>query len=121
LAEDNLMNQTLAVKMLQKLGHSVEVVANGRLALEKVKSDSLDLVLMDGHMPEMDGLVATRAIRQWESVRGTHIPIIAMTAMAMKGDKEACLVAGMDAFVAKPISMKALREAIQQVMDAITP
>jgi PAS domain S-box-containing protein len=121
LAEDNPMNQTLAVKMLQKLGHSVEVVANGRLALEKVKSDSLDLVLMDGHMPEMDGLVATRAIRQWESVRGTHIPIIAMTAMAMKGDKEACLVAGMDAFVAKPISMKALREAIQQVMDAITP
>jgi PAS domain S-box-containing protein len=118
LAEDNLMNQKLAVRMLQKLGHSVEVVGNGLDALEKVKSDSLDLVFMDGHMPEMDGLVATRAIREWETVRGTHIPIIAMTAMAMSGDREACLTAGMDGFVTKPISMKAIQEAIDQVMHA---
>jgi PAS domain S-box-containing protein len=116
LAEDNLMNQKLAVRMLQKLGHTVEVVANGLDALERVKSNSIDLVFMDGHMPEMDGLVATRAIRQWESVRGTHIPIIAMTAMAMSGDREACLTAGMDGFVTKPISMKAIQEAIEQVM-----
>jgi signal transduction histidine kinase/CheY-like chemotaxis protein len=117
LAEDNLMNQKLAERMLEKLGHRVEVVANGLQALERVKSEAFDLVFMDGHMPEMDGLGATRAIRQWESIRGRHIPIIAMTAMAMKGDKEACLMAGMDGFISKPISMKAIQEAIGQVID----
>jgi PAS domain S-box-containing protein len=117
LAEDNRINQMLAVRMLQKLGHRVEVVENGRQAMERVKSASIDLVFMDGHMPEMDGLVAARAIREWEGSRGSRIPIIAMTAMAMHGDKEACLKAGMDAFISKPINMKALQEAIQQVMD----
>jgi len=117
LAEDNLMNQKLAERMLEKLGHRVEVVANGLQALEKVKSETFDLVFMDGHMPEMDGLAATVAIRQWESIRGTHIPIIAMTAMAMKSDREACLRAGMDGFISKPISMKAIQDAIEQVMD----
>jgi PAS domain S-box-containing protein len=118
LAEDNLVNQMVATRMLQKLGYSVEVVENGRQALEKVKSGSIDLVFMDGHMPEMDGLAATRAIREWESRRGTHIPIIAMTAMAMNGDQEACLRAGMDAFIPKPIDMKVIRETIQQVISA---
>jgi CheY-like chemotaxis protein len=113
------MNQKLAERMLEKLGHRVEVVANGLQALEKVKSEAFDLVFMDGHMPEMDGLGATRAIRQWESTRGRHIPIIAMTAMAMKGDKEACLIAGMDGFISKPISMKAIQDAIEQVMGAV--
>jgi PAS domain S-box-containing protein len=117
LAEDNRINQMLAVRMLQKLGHRVEVVENGSLALEKATSASFDLIFMDGHMPEMDGLVATRAIREWESARGRHIPIIAMTAMAMQGDKEDCLKAGMDAFIPKPITMQALQETIQQVMD----
>jgi two-component system, sensor histidine kinase and response regulator len=93
------MNQRLVVRMSQELGHSVEVVANGLDALERVKSNSLDLVFMDGHMPETDGLVTTRAIHQWESARGTHIPIIAMTAMTMSGDRGACLAAGMDGFV----------------------
>jgi PAS domain S-box-containing protein len=120
LAEDNLVNQVLALKMLQKLGHTVEVVENGRQALEKVKSDEIDLVVMDGHMPEMDGIAATGAIREWESARGGHIPIIAMTAMAMPGDREACLEAGMDAFIPKPINMKALQETIELVMDAAT-
>src|SRR5205807_6895345 len=118
LAEDNLVNQTLARKMLQKLGHNVEVVQDGRQALEKVKSGSFDLVFMDGHMPEMDGLAASRAIREWESLRGTHIPIIAMTAMAMHGDREACIESGMDAFIPKPIALKTLEETIQLVMDA---
>jgi len=120
LAEDNLVNQVLALKMLQKLGHTVEVVENGRQALEKVKSAEIDLVVMDGHMPEMDGIAATGAIREWESARGEHIPIIAMTAMAMPGDREACLEAGMDAFIPKPINMKALQETIELVMDAAT-
>jgi PAS domain S-box-containing protein len=117
LAEDNRINQMLAVRMLQKLGYSVEVVENGRQALEKAKSDAFDLVFMDGHMPEMDGLVATRAIREWESDRGRRIPIIAMTAMAMQGDKEDCLKAGMDAFISKPITLQAIQDAIQQVMN----
>jgi PAS domain S-box-containing protein len=117
LAEDNRINQMLAARMLTKLGHSVEVVENGREALEKVKSTSIDLIFMDGHMPEMDGLVATRAIREWESGRATRVPIIAMTAMAMQSDKEACLEAGMDAFIAKPITIKAIQDAIHQVMD----
>ena len=118
LAEDNLVNQKVALRMLQKLGHIVEVVENGQQALEKVQSGSFDLVLMDGHMPEMDGLAATRAIREWEKYRNTHIPIIAMTAMAMEGDHEACLLAGMDAFIPKPVIMRILKETIQQVMDA---
>ncbi|HLJ30053.1 MAG TPA: response regulator [Candidatus Angelobacter sp.] len=119
LAEDNQMNQKLAVRMLQKLGHTVEVVENGLQALDRVKCEPFDLVFMDGHMPEMDGLAASRAIREWESIRGTHVPIIAMTAMAMKGDQEACLQAGMDAFIAKPVSMRALQETIQQVMATV--
>ena len=118
LAEDNIVNQRLAQKMLQKLGHLVEIVGNGREALDKVKSGAVDLVFMDCHMPEMDGLAASRAIRQWEGPRGTHIPIIAMTAMAMEGDQEACLKAGMDAFIPKPVAMQALRETIQLVMGA---
>jgi two-component system sensor histidine kinase/response regulator len=121
LAEDNRINQMLAVRMLQKLGHSVEVVENGRQALEKTKSEAFDLVFMDGHMPEMDGLVATRAIREWESIRGRHIPIIAMTAMAMQGDKEDCLKAGMDAFIPKPITLQALQKTIKQVMEPDVP
>ncbi len=121
LAEDNQVNQTLARKMLQKLGHRVEVVQDGRQAVESVKSGSFDLVFMDGHMPEMDGLAAARAIREWESAGGAHIPIIAMTAMAMQGDKEACIEAGMDAFIPKPIAMKTLQETIQLVMEAVPP
>ncbi|HEV2991124.1 MAG TPA: response regulator [Candidatus Angelobacter sp.] len=118
LAEDNLVNQKVAVRILQKMGHHVEVVENGRQALEKVKSQPIDLILMDGHMPEMDGLAATRAIREWERLHGTHVPIIAMTAMAMEGDRDACLNAGMDAFVPKPITIVGLQDTIQQVMDA---
>jgi PAS domain S-box-containing protein len=119
LAEDNVVNQVVATKMLQKMGHSVKVAANGRQALEKVKSESIDLVFMDGHMPEMDGIAATRAIREWERARGTHIPIIAMTAMALNSDREVCLRAGMDAFIPKPIDMKILRETIHRVMNAV--
>jgi two-component system sensor histidine kinase/response regulator len=115
--QDNVVNQRLALKMLQKLGHVVEIVGNGREALEKVKCGSIDLVFMDCHMPEMDGLAATRAIREWERVRGAHVPIIAMTAMTMEGDQETCLSAGMDAFISKPVAMKVLRETIQLVMD----
>ncbi len=117
LAEDNVVNQKVAARLLEKLGHQVEVVDNGRLALEKAKSESFDLIFMDGHMPEMDGLAATRAIRDYERLVNKHIPIIAMTAMAMEGDEQACLQAGMDAFIPKPVSFKALQETIQRVTD----
>ncbi|HWZ42411.1 MAG TPA: response regulator [Candidatus Saccharimonadales bacterium] len=121
LAEDNLVNRKLAVRMLEKLGHHVKVAENGLQALETVKSVPIDLVLMDGHMPEMDGLVAARAIRAWEADRGTHIPIIAMTAMVMEGDEEACRQAGMNGYIAKPIDMKVLEKAIRMVMDESAP
>jgi signal transduction histidine kinase/ligand-binding sensor domain-containing protein/DNA-binding response OmpR family regulator len=117
LAEDNLVNQRLAEKMLQKLNHEVVIAQNGKQALEKIQRETFDLVFMDVHMPEMDGFTATRAIRDWEKGRDAHIPIIAMTANAMKGDDQECLAAGMDGHVAKPISMKMVQEAIARQME----
>ncbi len=117
LAEDNPVNQQLAVKLLQKHGHSVVVANNGREALAALEKEKFQLVLMDVQMPEMGGLEATEAIRAQEKVTGAHIPIIAMTAHAMKGDREKCLEAGMDGYVSKPIKVKELLDAI----DAVIP
>jgi CheY-like chemotaxis protein len=117
LAEDNLVNQRLAEKMLQKLNHEVVIAQNGKQALERIQRETFDLVFMDVHMPEMDGSTATRAIRDWEKGRDVHIPIIAMTANAMKGDDQECVAAGMDGHVAKPISVKMLQEAIARQME----
>ncbi len=103
LAEDSVVNQKLAVRLLEKHGHRMTVANNGRLAVEAVKSHPYDVVLMDVQMPEMDGLQATAAIRQWEQETGRHLKIVAMTAHAMKGDRERCLDAGMDEYVSKPI------------------
>ena len=103
LAEDNTVNQVVAVRLLQKIGHTVMVVANGRDAVLMLDDQDFDLVLMDVQMPEMDGIEATRVIREKEKASGKHIPIIAMTAHAMKGDRERCLAAGMDGYIAKPI------------------
>jgi two-component system, sensor histidine kinase and response regulator len=112
LTEDNRTNQTVAMRVLQKMGHSLEIAANGREALALLAASRFDMVLMDIQMPEMDGLTATARIR--ESERGTrmHLPIIAMTAHAMKGDRERCLDAGMDGYVSKPISRQELEAAI---------
>jgi signal transduction histidine kinase/CheY-like chemotaxis protein len=106
LAEDNQVNQKLASTMLQKRGHQVTLANDGAEALELLKRNSFDVVLMDVHMPRMGGFEATSAIRAEERQRGdiTHLPIIALTALAMSGDREACLRSGMDAYVAKPIS-----------------
>jgi len=112
LAEDNPVNQKLAVRILEKRGHTVSVVGTGKLAVESVKKSTFDLVLMDVQMPEMDGLAATALIREHEERTGEHIPIIAMTAHVMKGDKERCLEAGMDSYVSKPIKPDALFTAI---------
>jgi PAS domain S-box-containing protein len=118
LAEDNAVNQTLAARLLEKQGHSVVVVGTGRAALEALDEQEFDLVLMDVQMPDMDGLEATAAIREREKGNGIHVPIIAMTAHAMTGDRERCLAAGMDGYVAKPISGQALAREINRVRTA---
>ena len=113
LAEDNPVNQKLATILLQKAGFSVDVVENGLDAIEKVKNERYNAVLMDVQMPELDGTDATIRIRQWEGHR-RHIPIIAMTAEALKGDRERCLAAGMDDYVSKPITPQALFKALDR-------
>jgi CheY-like chemotaxis protein/HPt (histidine-containing phosphotransfer) domain-containing protein len=116
LAEDNEVNQMLAVHLLSKRGHTVVVTGNGLEALAAYEQDRFDLILMDIQMPEMNGLEATQFIRQREVATGTHTPIIAMTARAMQGDREECIAAGMDAYVSKPVQFAALFETIQQLI-----
>ena len=118
LAEDSPVNQRVAMSLLEKWGHRVSVAANGRQAIAKFTKQKFDLILMDVQMPEMDGLEATRAIREYESHSATHIPIVALTAHAMKGDRERCLAAGMDAYVTKPIRSKELERVIRESVQA---
>jgi CheY-like chemotaxis protein len=106
LAEDNAVNQKLATRLLEKRGHTVVLAENGVAALAALDAQSFDLILMDIQMPEMDGIEATTAIREREKTSGKHIPIVAMTANAMQGDRERCLEAGMDAYVSKPLQIK---------------
>ncbi len=114
LAEDNRVNQVLTVRLLEKRGHEVAVVGNGVEALEALDRHAFDLVLMDVQMPEMDGLQATAAIRRGELKSGKHIPIVAMTAHAMAGDKERCLEAGMDDYITKPILPEQLGDVLER-------
>ena len=118
LAEDGLVNQKVATAFLKELGHRVTLARDGKEALDAVLTSSqrFDLILMDVLMPNMDGFDATRAIRHHEQVSDGHIPILAMTAQAMKGDEEACLAAGMDAYLPKPIRKDELRESIQKLV-----
>jgi signal transduction histidine kinase/DNA-binding response OmpR family regulator len=117
LAEDNSVNQRLAVRVLEKLGHTAVVAGNGREAVETFTRQSFDVVLMDVQMPEMDGYQATAAIRERERSQGSRqTPILALTAHAMKGDREKCLAAGMNDYVSKPINMAELREALDRVL-----
>jgi CheY-like chemotaxis protein len=119
LAEDNEVNQALAVSLLEKRGHSVTVCGNGQEALDAWEGESsFDLILMDVQMPEMDGLTATSLIREREQATGAHIPIIALTAYAMKGDSERCLAAGMDAYVTKPLRTDELQRTIARLVAA---
>jgi CheY-like chemotaxis protein/HPt (histidine-containing phosphotransfer) domain-containing protein len=115
LAEDNPVNQRVALHILQKAGHSAVAVGNGKEALAALSCEAFDLVLMDVQMPEMDGFEATRAIREEEAQTARHLPIVAMTAHAMKGDRERCLEAGMDDYVSKPVQKSELFRAIQAV------
>ena len=115
LAEDSVVNQKLAIGLLQMWGHSVTTVDNGRDAVRLACSEPFDLVLMDVQMPELDGLEATAAIRQAESKSKEHLPVIAMTAHAMQGDRDRCLAAGMDRYIAKPIRALELFHVIQEL------
>jgi two-component system sensor histidine kinase/response regulator len=116
IAEDNAVNQTVATRLLAKLGHSFKLAHNGEEALALLSKHSFDLVLMDIQMPEMDGLTATRKIREQESATFVHLPIIAMTAHAMTGDRELCIEAGMDGYVTKPINLQRLEDAISSAI-----
>ncbi len=116
LAEDNAFNQILAARMLEKLGNEVTVACNGVEALDLLAGSAFDVVMMDVQMPEMDGLEATSEIRGRETGTGAHLPIVAMTAHAMQGDRERFLAAGMDEYVEKPISSDALAEALGRLV-----
>lgn len=121
LAEDNPVNQALAVAQLEKCGHRVHLARHGGEALAALEREPFDLILMDMQMPEMDGLEATRRIRAQEQANGGHLPIIAMTANALPGDRKRCLEAGMDGYVAKPITQEALFQTIDEVLGRFPP
>jgi PAS domain S-box-containing protein len=117
LAEDNAVNQRLAVRLLEKRGHHVTVAGNGREALQALEKESFDLVFMDVQMPELDGFEATAAIREREKGSALHQPIVALTAHAMKGDREKCLAGGMDGYLTKPIRPQELDEILEDYLS----
>lgn len=121
LAEDNAINARLAVRLLEKLGHRVRHVADGLAAVEAATSAHFDGVLMDMQMPGLDGLEATKQIRLWEGRGPQHVPIIALTANAMKGDDALCLAAGMDGYLTKPIDVEQLKETLRRLVPASKP
>jgi CheY-like chemotaxis protein len=120
VAEDNLVNQKVAGAMLKRLGYRSCLVANGREAVEELGRQSFVAVLMDCQMPEMNGYEATEEIRRREGP-GTHIPIVALTASAVKGDEDRCVASGMDAYVTKPVTVAALGEVLEQVIGGTGP
>jgi CheY-like chemotaxis protein len=114
VVEDSIVNQMVAVRLLKKLGYDTDVAANGLEAIDAVERSSYHAVLMDCQMPEMDGFEATRRLREREQGQGKRLPIIAMTANAMKGDREICLEAGMDDYVPKPVHEEDLRAVLDR-------
>ncbi len=118
VADDDRVNQALVVRLLEKQGHEASTVGNGRDALVRLEKQDFDLALIDVEMPEMGGFETMALIREKESTTGAHLPIIAMTAHAMKGDQERCLAAGADAYVSKPVSPRQLRDAIESLTSS---
>jgi CheY-like chemotaxis protein len=119
LAEDNLVNQTLALRMLEKLGCCVDVVGNGREAVAAAARGEYALIFMDCQMPEMDGFETTAAIRQGET-GSRRVPIVALTASAMQGDREACLAAGMDDYLSKPLDLRDMERMLRRWQESAT-
>jgi CheY-like chemotaxis protein len=118
VADDNAVNQMILQRLLGKLGHRVTIAVNGQEAIDRVSSETFDLVLMDVHMPVMDGLASTAAIRRHEQSSTSHVPIIAVTADAIEGDKERFLAAGMDGYISKPIERAKLLDTIASAVRA---
>jgi PAS domain S-box-containing protein len=118
LAEDNPVNQKLVLHIINRLGYQADVVVNGAMAAQAAMNKPYDLILMDVHMPEMDGFAATEQIRAFESAHGGHVPVVALTAGALTGDRERCLAAGMDAYVSKPFKIEDLRRVVRQYVEA---
>jgi len=116
LAEDNVVNQRLASDILESRGHRVVVASNGKEAVEAFEKDVFDLILMDVQMPELDGFEATRMIREKERQAGGHIPIVALTAYALKEDRQKCLASGMDDYISKPIKVEALFQIVEKLL-----
>jgi CheY-like chemotaxis protein len=121
LTEDNVVNQRVALRILEKAGHAVAIAENGKAALRMLQEQTFDLILMDVQMPEMGGFEATALIREKEERTGRHIPIIAMTAHAMAGDRERCLDAGMDDYLAKPVAASSLLDMVAQYSPRPSP
>jgi CheY-like chemotaxis protein len=119
VAEDNAVNQKLVARLLEKRGHCIKLVGNGMEALNALEQDSYDLVLMDVQMPELDGFEATGELRKREKLTDLHTPIIALTAHAMKGDRERCLEAGMDGYLTKPIRAQELDDLLATYVSQI--
>ena len=119
LAEDNLVNQRLLSRIFEKMGHSVVIASDGMAAVRLVTHEKFDLVAMDMQMPLMDGLEATRKIRQHEEGTSRHLPIIAITANAFEEDRRKCSEAGMDGYVVKPVSAQAIRDEVHRVMSVL--
>jgi two-component system, sensor histidine kinase and response regulator len=117
LVEDNEVNRRITLRQLENLGYHAECATNGSEAYQRTANETFDLILMDCQMPVMDGFEATRAIRKREGRTGTHVPIVAMTANALTGDREACFGAGMDDYISKPVAMNALRSALDRWLD----
>jgi CheY-like chemotaxis protein len=117
VAEDNVINQKLAVALLSKMGHRVRTATNGIEAVKALGEEQYDLVFMDVQMPELDGFGATKKIRELEAATGAHVSIIAMTAHAMAGDRERCVAAGMDDYLSKPISYKAVEQVLKRLRN----
>jgi two-component system CheB/CheR fusion protein len=120
LVDDNMVNQRLAARLLEKRGHIVVTAATGQEALDTLERERFDLVIMDVQMPDVDGLTATGIIREREKADGGHLPIVAMTAHAMTGDRERCLQAGMDGYLPKPIDPVKMIEEIRRVLTTAT-
>ena len=118
LAEDNPVNQRLAMRLLERRGHRVDVASSGREAIDWLERDHFDLILMDLQMPDMDGLEATAMIREREKKQGGRTPIVALTAYTMKGDRERCLQAGMDNYINKPIDAVRFLEIVELTVNA---
>jgi CheY-like chemotaxis protein len=120
VVEDNVINQRVVTRMLEKRGFDVDVAANGRAAVDTLASEQYDLVLMDCQMPEMDGFEAAEAIRCAEAGTGRRIPIVALTANAMSGDRERCLDAGMDDYLSKPVRAEELYAAVERQLAGVS-